>query len=80
LPAIAQRRARDELGLDVSASDLVVIGDTPADIECARAVGARAIGVATGRFPVDELRRHGAAAVFADLTDTDAVVRVIVDA
>ena len=80
LPAIAQRRARDELGLDVPAHDLVVIGDTPADIECARAVGARSIGVATGRFPVDELRRHGAAAVFADLRDTTAVIRAIVDA
>jgi phosphoglycolate phosphatase-like HAD superfamily hydrolase len=80
LPAIAQRRAREVLGIDVPGSRVVVIGDTPADIECARSVDARAIGVATGRYPSDELRRHGAAAVFDDLTDTDAVVRAIVDA
>ena len=80
LPAIAQQRTRELLGVDVPGSDVIVIGDTPADIECARSVGARAIGVATGRFPVEELARHGAVAVFRDLTDTDAVVRVIVDA
>ena len=80
LPAIAQQRTRERLGLDVPGHDVVVIGDTPADIECARSVGARAIGVATGRFPVAELERHGAVAVFADLTDTDAVVSAILDA
>lgn len=80
LPAIAQRRARDELGLDIAGTDLVVIGDTPADIECALSVEARSIGVATGRFAAGELRRHGASAVFDDLTDTAAVVRAITDA
>jgi phosphoglycolate phosphatase-like HAD superfamily hydrolase len=80
LPAIAQQRARDELGIEIPGGDIVVIGDTPADIECARAVDARAIGVATGRFPVEELRRHGAAAVFENLADTEAVVEAILDA
>ena len=55
-----------------------MIGDTPADIACGRAIGARAIGVATGHYSVDELRRHDPAAVFADLSPTDDVVRAIV--
>jgi phosphoglycolate phosphatase len=80
LPAIARDRALAELDLDVPGSDVVVIGDTPADIECARSVGARAIGVATGRYSAGELAAHGAAAVFTDLSDTHAVVRAIVDA
>jgi phosphoglycolate phosphatase-like HAD superfamily hydrolase len=80
LPAIAQLRVRELLGVEIPGSDVVVIGDTPADIECARSVAARAIGVATGRYPVEELQRHGAAGVFPDLTDTDAVVRVILNA
>ena len=80
LPAIARQRARDELGVELAGRDIVVIGDTPADIHCGRSVGARAIGVATGRYSVAELEEHGAVAVFADLTDTDAVVRAIVDA
>ena len=80
LPAIARQRVRDELGIEIAGRDIVVIGDTPADIHCARSVGARAIGVATGRYQCAELGEHGAIAVFADLTDTDAVVRAIIDA
>ncbi len=80
LPGIAQRRARELLGLDVPGSSVVVIGDTPADIECGRGIGARAIGVATGRFSIAELLTHPPAAVFADLADTAAVVDAIVGA
>lgn len=77
LPAIAQRRAREELGLDIPGPNVIVIGDTPADIECGRDIGARAIGVATGRYSVDVLLAHGAVAAFTDLTDTDAVLTAI---
>ena len=78
LPAIAQRRARAALGVDVPGEAIVVIGDTPADLECGRGIGARAIAVATGRYKVEELDRAGAAYVFPDLTDTAAVVEAIV--
>jgi phosphoglycolate phosphatase len=78
LPAVAQRRARVDLGLDIPGADVVVIGDTPADIHCGRSIGARAIGVATGHFSIDELREHDPVAVFADLSPTDDVVRAIV--
>jgi phosphoglycolate phosphatase-like HAD superfamily hydrolase len=77
LPEIARLRAEEILGHAVSGRDLVVIGDTPADVECGVSIGARAIGVATGRYSVEELRARGAAAVFADLTDTAAVVNAI---
>jgi phosphoglycolate phosphatase-like HAD superfamily hydrolase len=65
------------LGRDFAPDAVVVIGDTPADIECGRAIGAGTIGVATGRYPTAVLRRAGADAVFEDLSDTDAVIRVI---
>jgi phosphoglycolate phosphatase-like HAD superfamily hydrolase len=77
LPAIAQRRARESLGLDIAAEDMFVIGDTPADIHCGREAGAVTIGVATGRYSAAELRAHGATAVFEDLTDTSAVLEII---
>jgi phosphoglycolate phosphatase len=35
-----------------------VIGDTPHDIECGRAIGARTIAVATGGYSIDELMPH----------------------
>jgi phosphoglycolate phosphatase len=80
LPAVA--RARAELLLDhaVAGEDVVVIGDTPADMGCGRGIGARAIGVATGRYSVEDLQACNAAAVFSDLSDTEAVMRAILGA
>jgi len=80
LPAVALRRARTMLGHDFSGEAMIVIGDTPADLTCGRGVGARAIGVATGRFAVAELQQHEPLAVFTDLSSTDEVVEVIVGA
>lgn len=80
LPAIAQRRASESLGLHIAGDRLVVIGDTPADIQCGRSVGARAIGVATGRYTVAELEAHDPYAVFGDLSDTGKVLQTILDA
>jgi phosphoglycolate phosphatase len=80
LPAIARRRTLLDLGVDVTGDSMVVIGDTPADLTCGRALGASAIGVATGRFSVEELSRHAPVAVFEDLSATDAVVRAILGA
>lgn len=79
LPAVAQRRAREVLGLDIRGDDVVVIGDTPADMHCGRNIGARAIGVATGHFTVDELQQHAPAAVFRDLSHTADVLAAILN-
>jgi phosphoglycolate phosphatase len=77
LPAIARQRALEQLGIDIAAADTLVIGDTPADIDCGRAAGTRTIGVATGRYSVEELRAHGASAVFETLEDTEDVLGAI---
>ena len=53
---------------------------TAADMQCGQAIGARAIGVATGRFSVEQLAEHGAVAVFENLADTDAVVAAVTSA
>ncbi|GAB5537126.1 MAG: HAD family hydrolase [Rubricoccaceae bacterium] len=55
LPAIAAQRAGLHLQRDVPHTDLIIIGDTPRDIDCARAVGAKAVAVTTGYFSADEL-------------------------
>jgi len=75
LPAIAQRRVREVLGREVAGADVVIVGDTPADVTCGRGIGARPIAVATGAYSVPDLIAAGAYAAFADLSDTDAVVR-----
>ena len=55
LPAIAVRRAGRALGRDVDPAEVVVVGDTPLDIACARAGACTAVAVATGRYAADDL-------------------------
>ena len=64
-------------GPSIEATEAVVIGDTPLDVACAAAAGARSIAVATGNYSVDELRASGADVVFEDLSDTRAVLAAI---
>ena len=54
-----------------------VVGDTPLDIRCASAAGARSIAVATGSYDEDTLRAHGASAVLPDLADIDAFLGAV---
>jgi phosphoglycolate phosphatase len=77
LPAVAHRRMRETFGVELAGRDVIVIGDTPADVQCGRALGARAIAVATGRYSVDALRAHEPYAVFETLRDTNAILEVI---
>ena len=77
LPAVAQRRARERLGFELAGDAMIIIGDTPADIQCGRPVGARSIAVATGHYSVEALAEHRPNAVFPDLADTGAVLHAI---
>jgi phosphoglycolate phosphatase len=77
LVPFALERAR-RCGLpDLAAEHILVVGDTPHDIACARAVGAVPVAVATGSFTVDQLKAAGAEIVFQDLGDTDAFLRLL---
>ncbi len=62
-------RALERLGDGLSPREAGVIGDTPYDVSSAKACGAVAVGVATGRNTVDELRGCGADLVFEDFSD-----------
>ncbi len=56
---------------------LWVIGDTPADVRCARAIGARAIAVGTGIYPVEELARTGPDMLLPDFSHPDPFLRML---
>lgn len=77
LPVVAQRRAQDLFGAAVDGADVIVVGDTPADVQCACPIGARAVGVATGRYSEAELAEHAPAATLPDFRDTAAAVAAI---
>jgi phosphoglycolate phosphatase len=77
LPPIAAQRAEPIFGRIPSGHDVVIVGDTPADVTCGKCIGARAIGVATGAYSTAELQEAGAHAVFSDLSETDLVMAAI---
>jgi phosphoglycolate phosphatase-like HAD superfamily hydrolase len=58
LAAIAHRRAGEWLGRSVEGTEILVVGDTPLDIACARAIGARCLAVATGGATHQSLTDH----------------------
>ena len=60
--------------------DVIVIGDTPSDVACARAVGAVPVAVATGTYSLDALRNTGAPIVLEDLSDTEGFLMILAEA
>ncbi len=77
LPAVAARRAEPHFGREPRGAEVVIVGDTPADVTCGRGIGARAIGVGTGSYAVTELADAGAHAAFATLEEVDVVLAAI---
>jgi phosphoglycolate phosphatase-like HAD superfamily hydrolase len=77
LPAIACERARALTGRDVPFDMVTIIGDTPLDIDCARACGAVAVAVATGFHPLGDLEAEKPDLLFADFADVDATLAAL---
>jgi phosphoglycolate phosphatase len=77
LPRVAMDRYRAKYGAPIDPRDVVVIGDTPHDVDCAKHNGCRVIGVATGLFSVDELRECGADLAVGSLAETEELLRWI---
>lgn len=73
----ALEAARGHLGADFCAERVWVIGDTPHDITCARAVQARVLAVATGIHPSAELAAAAPDALHSDLSDTDLIQQLL---
>lgn len=76
LPALALQRAYELTGLRLAGDDTTIIGDTPADILCARAGETRAVAVASGWHSLEELASYEPDNLFEDFADTQAVLRV----
>ncbi|MDD3180290.1 MAG: HAD family hydrolase [Opitutaceae bacterium] len=73
----AVRRAREQHRVDFPPERTFIIGDTPHDIACGKAIGAKTIAVATGKYSVTDLAHHQPTAVFPNFADTTAFLRVI---
>ncbi|NNM31590.1 MAG: HAD hydrolase-like protein [Gemmatimonadetes bacterium] len=77
LPGVAIERASLHFGRTFNGADAVVIGDTPRDVECGRAVGAVTVAVATGRYDAAALHACGPDLVLEDFRDTETTLREI---
>ncbi|MDF1826489.1 MAG: HAD family hydrolase [Verrucomicrobiales bacterium] len=77
LGPVALKRAEEVHGLGLSPENVVIIGDTPKDIACARAFGARVIAVATGGSSEQDLRDCAPDFLLSSLSDTAAVIAAL---
>jgi phosphoglycolate phosphatase len=77
LVPIALGRLYEARAVRLAPSDVWVVGDTPRDLACARAAGARCLLVATGRYTFDELSGLGADLTLADMSDPVPALSVL---
>ena len=72
--SLVQRHGRQ------SAGDVVVIGDTPADIQCGQAIGATVVAVCTGFFSRTELEAENPDVLLDDFSDVDSSCEILTQA
>lgn len=77
LGSFARARAKEKHGREFSPGETDVIGDTPRDIACGKAFGARTIAIATGTWSREQLTQHNPDFLFDDLSDVDEVMRTL---
>jgi phosphoglycolate phosphatase len=77
LGSFARAGGKENHGSVFSASAIDVIGDTPRDIACGRALGARTVAVATGTWSRDELSKYDPDFLIDDLSDVETVIHTL---
>jgi phosphoglycolate phosphatase len=74
LVPIALQRMQSALGTAIAAADVIIVGDTPRDVDCALRNGCRCLAVATGGHSLAELNEAGAHRTVADLRDPEPLL------
>jgi phosphoglycolate phosphatase-like HAD superfamily hydrolase len=77
LGPVAMRRMTESTGHDYAVEDVIIIGDTPKDIACAHAIGARCLAVSTGHFKAPALRVHEPWQCLENLAETQRVCELL---
>jgi phosphoglycolate phosphatase len=77
LGSVARDRAKKKQGREFSASEIDVIGDTPRDIACGKALGARTVAVATGIWSRDELIKYHPDFLIDDFSDVEGIIHTL---
>ncbi|MEI8293532.1 MAG: HAD family hydrolase [bacterium] len=79
LGKFARARALERHGVEFPPERIFVIGDTPRDIECGRAIGAKTVAIATGHYAQTELAAHRPDFLFEDFSDTRRVLECLLE-
>lgn len=66
-------------GNEIEPGRVWVVGDTPADVRCGRAIGANVVAVATGSYTADELQRELPDYLFEDFSDPSTLLGLLSD-
>jgi phosphoglycolate phosphatase len=74
LGTVARARAKEKHGRQFSTSEIDVIGDTPRDIACGKAFGARTIAVATGTWKRNQLAKYEPDFLIDDLSNVQGII------
>lgn len=77
LVKVAQEQAEEKLGRKVPLADLVIIGDSPLDVACAKAGGIQSIAVGAGPYSSEELRAAGADLVVDSLKEQESIINFL---
>jgi len=77
LPSLALARLEEIVQEPVALESVLVIGDTPHDVACARHAGVKVMSVVTGRFDRETLAAYMPDYLFDDLNDTEAVMKIL---
>ena len=77
LGKFARARATGRHGIEFPPEKIYVIGDTPRDIECGRAIGARTVAIATGIYGEEELAGHRPDFLFKDFSETESILTAL---
>lgn len=79
LPAVAMQRATELTGKPFDGNNTIIIGDTPADILCARVSKSTAVAVASGWHASSTLANYQPNYLLENLTDTDYILNILLD-
>jgi phosphoglycolate phosphatase len=77
LPALALYRLHQMFSMPVAKETVLIIGDTPLDIACARHSAVKVLCVATGQYDLKTLTEHHPDYLLPDLVDTEAVMQIL---
>lgn len=77
LVPVARSRFEERYGRSIPPENVLIVGDTPKDVHCARENGCRVLGVATGRHSVEELRAAGADRAVEELKDPSPLFELL---